>query len=138
MNAYVRRNSILLEMGFKNYSQYLRSPLWKGIRAKKLKHDPNCYGCGKKARQVHHSDYSREVLAGETQFGLWSVCKRCHQWSEFTRDGYKRTPKEATDELKRIHFKYVGFESRKVDRHVSGVKKTHSPKARAARSRRVY
>ena len=116
VNAYIQRNELLLELGFISYRQYLRSALWKGIRANKLKRDTKCYGCSKRAQQVHHGSYSLVSLTGKSAKDLWSVCKRCHQWIEFTKDGYKRDPKEATDELKRIHRIYWPKHRNRIDR----------------------
>jgi hypothetical protein len=115
MREYFRRNEILWDLGFKSYRQYLRSSIWTDIRKKKLQHDPHCYGCGKPARQVHHETYTREILLGETMDGLYSICKRCHLWIEFTKSGDKRSPKDATDELKRIHWQYLGRPRVKFD-----------------------
>ena len=118
VNEYVRRKANLSLLGYASYRQYLRSPLWKSIRAVKLKRDPRCYGCGKAARQVHHSTYAIEVLRGGDSRGLWSVCRRCHRWIEFCRNGNKRSPSQATDELKRIHKMRIGMEDRRVDYRV--------------------
>ena len=99
---YEQRNANLLILGFRDYKQYLRSAHWKSIRRAQLARQPQCYGCSKKASQVHHGHYSKEILAGETILGLYSICKRCHIWIEITRSGVKRGPTEATQELLRM------------------------------------
>lgn len=122
MAAYTQRNETLLEMGFKDYKQYLRSPLWKRIRAAKMKKDPECFSCGKVKRlQVHHSVYDRRVLEGTTDEGLYTVCSRCHRWAEFTRAGQKRGPEDATKELIRIRKMRLGLPIRKMDKRVGVV-----------------
>ena len=125
MNEYTRRKESLQLLGFSSYRKYLRSELWHSIRAAKLKRDPECYGCGStQYMQVHHSDYSLKVLTGEDERGLWSVCKYCHRFCEFATDGCKRSPSEATDELKRLHRTYYGRNiQRRVNRIHRGRKK---------------
>jgi hypothetical protein len=99
--AYNSRNALLRGMGYQTYTHYLRSQLWKSIRGKKLARDKTCYACGRTARQVHHSEYSFANLSGQSERGLYSVCKGCHRRAEFTRTGRKRTPVQATDMLRR-------------------------------------
>ncbi len=137
MNQYVLRKLNLSKMGYTSYQQYLRSPLWKSIREKKIKGDPCCYGCGRPAQQIHHSTYSLRVLIGEDSVGLWSVCKNCHFTIEFTKDGYKRSPKEATDELKRIRKMRLGFQFRKYDYRTGLLNKARSIRARYAKRTKV-
>ena len=106
MEEYTERNLLLAELGFKDYKAYLRSRLWKSIRARKLETNPECYVCdrdeGNAVMQVHHSAYTRENLLGESPEHLWSLCARCHKWIEITRGGYKRNPTDATKEMFRI------------------------------------
>lgn len=108
VNEYTRRQESLAILGFSSYRAYLRSPLWNEIRSTKLKKDPYCYGCRRSAQQVHHGNYGISVLSGDTGKDLWSVCKNCHKWIEFTKEGYKRQPDEATAELRRLHRIYYG------------------------------
>ena len=106
MDEYVERNALLVELGYKDYHAYLRSKLWKEIRARKLAAEPECYGCCRDATkatmQVHHGQYTRENLTGQSEDHLFSICSRCHHWIEVTRNGYKRTPAQATKELFRV------------------------------------
>lgn len=121
MEAYAIRNEILIEIGFRDYKAYLRSKLWKEIRARKIALNPACYGCDrsddKVTIQVHHSKYTREVLLGETLDGLYTICARCHKWIEVTRGGYKRNPEDATIELFRLRKLYVMRRNNKPDFH---------------------
>lgn len=135
VSEYARRNEILHQLGFKSYKHYLRDPLWAEIRARKLKQDPYCYGCSKPAQQVHHEHYSEAVLLGETLGGLYSICKRCHQYIEITRDGYKRTPQQATAILKRIHRIYNSRPRLRADNRMKVIRKTQLQKRRMKRKR---
>jgi len=78
-------------MGFASYRDYLRSPLWKSIRAAKLEASPQCEICStSKAAQVHHLRYSVDALAGKNAWPLVSTCRECHTRIEFNREGKKR------------------------------------------------
>lgn len=123
VNEYAVRNGILLELGFKNYRAYLRSPLWKRIRKAKITKDPRCWACEKPGRQIHHSVYSREVLLGDTDIGLWTLCARCHRYCEFTRAGHKRQPSETVAVLEFIRKTRIGRQDRRVDLRVAMIAK---------------
>jgi hypothetical protein len=126
VNSYSRRNEIVFEMGFTSYRAYLRSKLWKEIRGKKLQRDKNCWGCDKRAQQVHHGDYHRENLTGQSEKDLYSICKRCHRWIEFDRNGSKRDPQRATEELRRIRRIRLGWANRRVDNRVKMVSRVRT------------
>jgi 5-methylcytosine-specific restriction endonuclease McrA len=133
MEEYAERNEILFELGFRDYARYLRSRLWKDIRARKLEQDPECYGCGrgddKITLQVHHGKYTYDNLAGNTLADLYTVCARCHHWIEVTRAGYKRNPEDATKELHRLRKLYALRQNNKPD-----IPRIHAPwKPRAGR-----
>lgn len=86
-NAYAVRNSILKEMGFASYGDYLESPLWRESRAKVLMRDGHkCRGCGRRANQVHHRQYSRSAMDGSDLSRLESICRKCHKSIEFKRN----------------------------------------------------
>ena len=106
MEEYAERNDTLEDLGFKDYAAYLRSKLWKSIRRDKLGVDPECYGCGREATQVHHGKYTIENLSGLSDEHLYPICGRCHKWIEITKDWVKRSPTAATEELERIRAKY--------------------------------
>lgn len=90
-----QRSLILATLGFKSYSDYLKSTLWKHIREAKLAAASNCELCGGSAHIVHHQRYSRAALSGEKTDLLVSLCHRCHKRVEFRSDGTKRTPSAA-------------------------------------------
>ena len=88
MNAYQKRDAILREIGFSSYADYLRSPLWASIRKDVLERDHHlCRGCGHRAWQVHHREYSSGALDGSDISELEAICGPCHRKIEFR---YKR------------------------------------------------
>ena len=107
--SYGRRNLLLKSMGYSNYNHYLQSDLWNKIRTKVFARDHSqCYGCGNKASQVHHANYSRDVLKGKNIKCLYSVCHDCHQKIEFVNDTIKVDPSTATSLLKEIRKSNLG------------------------------
>lgn len=92
-STYNKRNIILEELGFTDYQEYLKSNLWKSIRAKVL--PSKCCCCRKKASQVHHSKYTFENLSGKSIEHLHPICLGCHQKIEFTKKGIKRSLHDA-------------------------------------------
>lgn len=62
------------------YEAYLASKEWKAIRGRVLERDGyRCYDCGHKANQVHHLSYAPEVMAGNDDSQLMSLCRECHR-----------------------------------------------------------
>jgi len=119
MTSYDLRDEVLLKMGFSSYKEYLGSDLWKAIRSRALSTKGNyCFRCGRFTCLVHHTNYSPEVLRGETLKGLVPVCTECHRAIEFDKDGNKRTLRETNDAL--------GYKtSKKSHRRIAG--KIHRP-----------
>jgi 5-methylcytosine-specific restriction endonuclease McrA len=61
------------------YDEYLKSPLWKTIRKRILDRDLHlCRDCGEKAQHVHHLSYAAQVMSGEDDSKLISLCVPCH------------------------------------------------------------
>lgn len=80
MNAYQLRTHNIRLLGFKNYMDYLFSPLWRRIRWRALERDRRmCQVCKNRATQVHHDDYELNTMLGHSIDGLRSVCNRCHK-----------------------------------------------------------
>ncbi len=102
INPYVRRNAILKSLGFNNYADYLKSPLWIQIRTDVLRRDKYLCFCGKRAQFVHHVSYSRRVLEGSDYFSLISICKSCHQLAE-TDEGKKLSFKNSQRRFKALY-----------------------------------
>ena len=94
---YVDRDGVLLELGYKSYLGYLRSPLWDLIRREILFRDgctcrnPVCPFGSKGPKQAHHLAYSRPTLLGINPSCIVTLCKGCHEYVEFD-DGKKRDP----------------------------------------------
>lgn len=62
------------------YKEYLNSSLWKTIRERVMDRDDwKCCDCGAKAQQVHHMSYAPDVMAGEDDSKLVSLCEPCHK-----------------------------------------------------------
>lgn len=100
---YQERNYWLKEAGYATYRDYLQSKTWKKIRRAVLDATPNCYGCAATATQVHHGEYTREILDGSImdkglswKLVLFAVCRKCHKRAEKGSRGRKRTPSRAT------------------------------------------
>lgn len=88
---YIVRRTALNHLGFKDYGEYLASPLWAKIRKMVLRRDNcHCIVCGGLATQVHHRRYDRQTLAGEQIRHLYSACSDCHEAAERTPDGRRR------------------------------------------------
>ena len=91
MNRYAQRDAVLREMGFANYDEYLRSPLWAKIKRRLLKVCDRC-PCGAPATEFHHRSYKRRYLEGRgkvTKF-IVPICRRHHEHIEFDELG--KTP----------------------------------------------
>lgn len=95
--TYGMRDVILQQIGYSSYGDYLESDLWHQIRALLLRDRRRCWVCHRrrKATQVHHQEYTRRNLLGETSHGLKPVCRICHRCLEFRREGGKLTFKQA-------------------------------------------
>jgi hypothetical protein len=64
----------------------LRSEVWATIRKRVISQATVCAKCLKnKPSQVHHIDYTHEVLAGKDDSLLLAVCGGCHLKFEFKR-----------------------------------------------------
>ena len=75
--------------------QYLRSSRWRRIRKRVLERDARvCQSCGGQGNVVHHRSYAREVLEGNDDSMLTTVCSGCHELIHFDDKGLKRTDAE--------------------------------------------
>ncbi len=105
----IKFSVLLKRLGYDSYQQYLRSDLWKGIRAAVL---PRCGGvcCCCKVRQattVHHGSYRTSVMVGHEPKCLIPLCWKCHEAAEFLPDGTKATLDQANFRLQKMkeHFR---------------------------------
>ncbi len=88
-------------LGFRWYSDYLKSDLWRRTRTRVLWRDNRkCQLCGRKATQAHHLSYHIEVLAGDNLKPIMAMCRQCHKEIEFDESGRKRVLHEANHEIK--------------------------------------
>jgi hypothetical protein len=102
-SPYQRRDTLLLSLGFSDYSSYLSSPLWVLIRERvHVWRGRFCVLCRRVAHEVHHLSYSKSVLLGKTLKPLVPLCKRCHRKVEFDSDGSKRTFAQAGRTYRRL------------------------------------
>jgi hypothetical protein len=84
-------NAFLLQIPRGNYTEYLRSPEWRELRARVLAQaNYECSGCDKRAMEVHHRDYRPRVLSGEDLVPLVALCATCHHDTHFAGPGLKR------------------------------------------------
>jgi hypothetical protein len=84
-----------------DYGAYLRSPLWRRIRNRVLKRDHReCqrHGCDRKANEVHHRSYDDDVMKGNDDSKLVSLCRSCHEYITYDENGIRR-PLEEQDRL---------------------------------------
>lgn len=89
--SYKNRSESLKKIGFKSYSDYLKSDLWTSIRDQVLCESPSCIRCKKQADQVHHADYFVETLLGTNTSRLFPICGHCHELAEHDHRGRKTT-----------------------------------------------
>jgi len=119
LGAYRNRNEMLERMGFKNYQDYLNGDLWLDIKARVLFMYKTCYCCGQKAQLVHHMSYEKDVLLGKNLKMLKSICHRCHESIEFTKDNQKLSLHSANGKMKslrdnRLHKRSEEKKKRKI------------------------
>lgn len=124
--TYRERDDILRRMGYASYSIYLESLVWYGIRRRVLNRQKTCRLCGKKANQVHHREYTEDNLSGKSLVGLLSICRKCHEFVELERSGFKRPQ----DEVERLVVKLLARAEQKP-RPTKRRKKRRKTKAEA-------
>ncbi len=89
--TYGQRNALLVRLGYKTYSDYLQSDLWRGIRAKGFKeHGTACRLCEAETDTLHHISYGEDVLLGANLQQLVPLCRTCHTLVEVRDNGKKR------------------------------------------------
>lgn len=90
LNRMTSFQGALARLGFRTYQHYLRSPLWKAVKAHVLRSKGDtCFLCPQKASTVHHRRYTGLTLIGEHLQYLDPICNGCHQMIEFDVDGTK-------------------------------------------------
>jgi hypothetical protein len=78
------------KFGFKSYSDYLKSHIFKKIKEEVFNiHSKTCICCKKEATQIHHMKYTDENILGKNYKYLVPICGKCHYKIEFNSDGSK-------------------------------------------------
>lgn len=99
---YQKRNRILKELGYLSYDAYLRSPLWRSIRARVLAANPLCWICDDPATEPHHMSYTRAGLMGTCLKTIISICHYCHRTIEYDDQRNKLDPSQAAKKAKQL------------------------------------
>lgn len=82
-------------LGYQNYEHYRQSSLWRSIRKRVLKRDGKiCSSCFAPAKDVHHRSYADDVMRGENDAFLVSVCKACHHLIHYDGKRWRETWEE--------------------------------------------
>jgi len=114
-----KRRGSRIKVRSSKYDKYLKSSLWrKIIRPRVLKRDSNkCQICGEIPKKsylcVHHICYNKEVMAGEDDTQLITLCKRHHTQIEFEKGkrlesgGRSKRRKRSTEEVQVALLRYL-------------------------------
>lgn len=98
--VYQQRDSLIRDIGHKSYATYLESITWGRIRERVMDRDKHkCRICSGKATAVHHLQYDRKTLLGQTLIHLIGICRHCHEGLEF-KDGVKLSGEEVQKRYK--------------------------------------
>lgn len=101
--AFAEDEQIKQKRGWRNkvdplsleYEDYKKTKLWKQIKSRVLIRDGHlCRRCGGKTDLVHHMSYDAEVMRGQKDSELVSLCRGCHEIVHFSRTGMRRTSEE--------------------------------------------
>ncbi len=101
--TYADRNTLLKQLGYNSYAEYLASPLWQRIRTLVIEFYGNrCKVCARRATTTHHLSYKRRVLIGYELESIVRLCESCHYKIEFDAKGTKRSLEAARTEYQRL------------------------------------
>ena len=129
---YGERNNTLRDMGFSDYKEYGNSDFWLAIRSKAFDlFGTDCHYCDQKATSIHHSGYGKKSLKGESMSNLFPVCRGCHYFGEFDRNGDKIHAEKATSRMRK-RAKKRGF-----IRHVMAQERRREKVFKLARQKRI-
>lgn len=74
----MRRHERVIKLGFRDYADYLASPVWRAVKARyRASGMPHECMCGERDVQLHHLTYDR-VGGDERNEDLVPLCRRCH------------------------------------------------------------
>ena len=100
--TYESRARVLRRMGFRSYAEYLKSDLWREVKARMFKvKGTNCYLCNRPAYTGHHNRYHEDDLNGNRLKFLHPICQKCHSEIERHSDGTKTEFYEARQRYNR-------------------------------------
>lgn len=92
-NPIVNDKNDVMQMDYN--TEYLSSKIWGKIKRRILKRDKKiCFLCGGSGSIVHHKSYEREVLEGNADHMLITVCDGCHNIIHFNENGSKRSAED--------------------------------------------
>ena len=100
--AYDKRDALVRRLGYVSYQGYLRSAMWAQIRRVVINGFTLCHFCSRLASQVHHGEYTLRNLSGKSLRGLYPVCDACHEAGEYTTNGRKLSPVDATRRMRML------------------------------------
>ncbi len=135
LTQYNYRNSILKEMGFSTYEEYLNSDHWRQIRAKAAQnpHYKKCNICGSsKNLNLHHTRYTR--INGTTLANLVMLCREHHIITHQLAATKGYSLKHAVKKARQL-WKKENSPPKKPDR---GEKETQKAKLELARSAKRF
>lgn len=105
--SYVKRDEILLSMGYPSYKAYLSSSVWRDFRDNFLIQNKKCYGCFGPSELIHHANYDENTLKLVSHKHLIPICHSCHTHIEFV-DGRKIDGRQANKRLHKLREKNSG------------------------------
>ena len=84
------------------YLEYLKSPRWQFLRSERLKIDNyRCQRCASPLNlDVHHTKYPKELGTENVHNDLITLCRRCHEYVEEQKLGYRREQEERLEEIR--------------------------------------
>lgn len=115
-------------MGFGTYKDYLKSDLWNDIRERVFERDGSkCQCCGNDAVTAHHISYNFEVMMGDQDESLMSVCNSCHYNIHYDRNKNRMTLDQSSARVERFK-KYGQWEKEGWDGNSEPIRKKRKRK----------
>ena len=111
----IQRTRSLEALGYRNYSQYLRSSLWRAIRIYIYQRaDGKCEDCYENQPAViHHLSYDIETMRGCCFITLLALCDDCHL-AFHGRHVWRRTQQQQLSQRLRLPKRLLDEHARKT------------------------